>query len=96
MTDYFTIVPEVEVFRICTFEPDKIYHFALYTRKEGKFPNEKYYTKNPLTLVGTFIRTERWGYHDNGGAASYFEYNGDITRIEYDYDGKTCFVSLDG
>ena len=38
---------ETEVFRLSPsdLKPDKYYLHALYTRKEGKWPNTKYFTK---------------------------------------------------
>ena len=40
---------EVEVFQFSAtdFEKDKCYEYALSTRTEGTFPNEKHYTTNP-------------------------------------------------
>ena len=83
---------EVEVFRICKFNKNKNYSFALYTRKKGIYPDkEYYYTTNQLQFLGKYIKSERWGWHDGSGGAEYFDNNGKITRIEYDYDGTTCF-----
>lgn len=84
---------ETQVFRITDFSTDKYYSFAFYTRSEGKWPNIKYYTFNPLQYLGKYVKSERWGFGDGGGGAEIFEdENGKITRIEYDYDGFTCFV----
>lgn len=84
--------PEVEVFRICKFDKNKNYYFALYTRKKGTYPDkEYYYTTNKLQFLGRYIKSEKWGWHDGSGTAEYFDNNKNITRIEYDYDGKTCF-----
>jgi hypothetical protein len=90
MTNYM----EVEVFRLTTFNKEKTYLFALKTRSEGSYPNQKYYTTNPLQLVGKYISSARWGYGDNGGGSEKFDNNGKITEIIYDYEGNTCFVVI--
>ena len=51
----------VEVFRIIKFDKDKCYEVALKTKTEGKWPNQRYYTKNPLKYVGKYTHSERWG-----------------------------------
>jgi hypothetical protein len=83
---------EVEVFRLNTFDKEVNYSFALKTRTEGTYPNEKYYTKNKLKLVGKHINSARWGYGDNGGGSETFDNNGTRIEIIYDYEGNTCFV----
>jgi len=82
-----------EVFRRTTFDENKCYEFALYTMKEGKWPNEKYYTTNPLQYVGRHINTERVGIDEDG--TEIFDDNGNINRVELDYEGKTCFREVD-
>ena len=37
---------EVEVFRLTKFDTHKCYEFALKTRTQGSYPNEKHYTTN--------------------------------------------------
>ena len=83
---------EVEVFRLCSFEKNVNYAFAMKTRSEGSYPNQRYYTKNTLQFVGKHISSARWGYRDNSGGAETFDANGKITEIVYDYEGNTCFV----
>ncbi len=83
---------EVEVFRLCSFDKEVNYSFALKTRTIGKYPNERYYTTNNLKFVGKHVSSARWGYGDNGGGAETFNDNGRITEIVYDYEGNTCFV----
>jgi hypothetical protein len=85
---------EVEVFRLTTFEKDKCYEFALCTRTEGKYPNEKYYTTNSLQYLGKYIKSERCGYGDGSGGAEYFDNNGVQIQIMYDYEGRTCFRAV--
>ena len=94
---YFAIMStyETEVFRLSPsdLKPDKYYLHALYTRKEGKWPNTKYFTKNKLRYVGKFVHSETWGYGDGSGAAAYFDKgDGVIERVEFDYEGTTCFL----
>jgi hypothetical protein len=82
---------ETEVFRLSTFEKNVDYSFALKTRTEGKWPNEKHYTTNPLQFLGKHVNSTRWGYGDQSGGAESFEHNEVKTEIIYDYYGKTCF-----
>lgn len=84
---------ETEVYRLCSFEKNIVYYFALYTRSEGRYPNQRYFTTNSLQCVGKHIRSESWGMGDGGGGAEYFDNNGIIERIEYDYEGTTCFTT---
>ena len=80
---------EVEVFRLSEseFNTNKCYEYALKTRTQGIYPNEKYYTTNNLQYLGKYIKSESFGYGDGG---SYFEYF-ENCKIQYDYDGNTCF-----
>ena len=84
---------EVEVFRLNTFEKGKVYSFAMKTRTEGKWPNEKHYTRNPLELLGEHIGSKKWGYHDGSGGSEMFSMDGVVREIVYDYAGHTCFVA---
>ena len=81
----------IEVFRINNFLPDKRYEFAHRTSVEGRWPTERYFTTNPPLYLGKHIRSERWGYGDNGGGAEHFE-EGSVT---YDYEGLTCFRAVE-
>lgn len=85
---------ETEVFRMTKFSKDKCYHFALYSKKIGKWPDDKYYANTELLeYLGYWVNSERWGgCGDGSGGAENFNNNGKINRIVYDYDGKTCFV----
>jgi len=82
---------ETEVFRLSTFDKNVDYSFAMKTRTEGLWPNEKYYTTNTLQFLGKHVNSVRWGYGDQSGGEEIFEHNGVQTRIVYDYEGKTCF-----
>ena len=85
---------EVEVFRLIKFDKDKSYEFALETRSEGVWPNDKHYTTNKLVYLGRYTHSEDWGYGDNHGGAENFDDNGKKNRIVYDYEGKTCFREI--
>lgn len=88
---------ETEVYRICKFEPDACYAYALYTRHEGKWPNERYYVKSKnLVFLGRHLKSERWGAGDGSGGSETFidDITGKISTIEYDYEGKTCFCKV--
>ena len=80
----------MEVFRLSSFDTSKYYQFALWTRTEGVFPNQRYYA-NVLRYLGKYTHSERWGFGDDASGAEYFDDNGVVNRIEYDYEGKTCF-----
>ena len=83
---------ETEVFRICEFEKNVNYSFALKTRTEGVWPNQRHYTTNKLQYLGKHVNSARWGYRDNGGGSETFDNNGLKTEIVYDYEGCTCFI----
>jgi hypothetical protein len=82
---------EIEVFRLSSFDKNVNYSFALKTRTEGRWPNEKHYTTNPLQFLGKHVNSTRWGYGDQGGGSETFDDNGKITEIIYDYNGCTSF-----
>lgn len=77
---------ETEVYRL-TPEVGKSYEYAECTRKEGKWPNVRCFTTNPLKFVGKFIKHESYGYHDNAQHWDIFE--NDV--VTYSYSGDTCF-----
>jgi hypothetical protein len=82
---------ETEVFRI---EPvvNKCYEHAEYTRKEGRYPNERYFTNIPPRYVGEYIRSERGGWGDGGWKTDYFrDLDGIEKAIDYSYEGRTSF-----
>lgn len=87
---------EAEVLRISEFVKGKHYAFAMKTRQSGEYPNERYYTTNVLQFLGKHVRAERWGFHDgSGGAETFIDDFNKETRIEYDYEGNTCFAEVD-
>lgn len=74
---------------------EKCYAFALRTTTRGKWPNETYFTTNPLQYLGFHKESEQWGFGDgSGGAETFIDNEGKTTRIVYDYDGNTCFVEV--
>ena len=88
-------VNEVEVYRLTTFSKDMYYEFAIKTRTEGKWPNERHYTSNKPQYLGKYLNSENWGYGDNrGGAENFIDETGKKTKIIYDYAGLTCFRSV--
>jgi hypothetical protein len=82
---------EIEVFRLYNFSKDKDYEFALKTRTEGLWPQERHFTTNPLQYVGRYDRSERWGWGDGSGGAEIFILKGKEVRIILDYEGNSCF-----
>lgn len=77
---------EIEIFRL-TPEEGEYYEYAECTRKEGKWPKERYYTTNELIYVGKFIRHESIGCRDNAEHWDIFEHG----VVTYSYSGNTCF-----
>ena len=82
---------EIEVFRLIP-KLNKYYETALLTRKEGKYPNEKYYTTNTPRYVGKFIVQIRLGFGDGVQVTDIFENeNNDKVNVYYTYEGTTAF-----
>ena len=82
---------ETEVYRMTRFEKDKSYETVNFTRRQGT----RYFTSLPTRFVGTWLRTERNGYGDGGRIWEIFSKNGQEERVEYNYEGTTCFVESD-
>ena len=40
------------------------------------------------------MSSKRWGRGDNSSGEELFDDNGTTNRIEYDYEGKTCFLEV--
>jgi len=81
---------EQQVFRSIQLDPSKFYGFAFYSNKKGTWPNETYWTEEPIEYLGRWISSDRWGSRDQSGGAENFEHK----RIVYDYEGKTSFVEM--
>jgi len=84
---------EQEVFRL-TLIVGEYYDTSIYTRREGKWPNEKYYTTNELRYVGKFVRHEQIGFGDGAQHKGIFIRYGNIEIVNYTYEGTTCFRQI--
>ena len=95
-------MPETQVYRMlapgfndrCSeankcFSTDKCYSTALYKKRTGRNPDEKYFTTNSLRYVGKYLRTETQGY---SSTTEIFNNKGKEEKVELDYEGHTCFV----
>lgn len=82
---------EFEIFRISPKVGEKCYEYAESTRKQGRYPNERYFTKTQPLYVGRLIRTERGGFGDGGWQTDYFQDNEKEHFVNYSYEGNTCF-----
>jgi hypothetical protein len=85
-----SIKEEVEVFRISPIK-EKYYETAEFTRKEGIWPKERYYTTNPPKYVGKFIKHLRFGDRDGATHIDIFDDNGKEIEVYYSYEGRTSF-----
>ena len=82
---------EIEVYRI-TPTIGKFYEHAEYTRREGRWPNIKYFVNKPPKYVGEFVRFVQGGYGDGGWRIDYFkDENGKEVAVNYTYEGTTSF-----
>ena len=84
-------VNEIKVFRIMP-KVEQFYYTAEYTRVEGKWPTERYFTTNVPQYVGEFIRHESSGYGDGASHRSVFKNNNEIVYVNYKYEGTTSFI----
>jgi hypothetical protein len=77
-------------------KPGKYYETVEYTRKEGKWPDEKYYTIIKPLYVGKFLNETISGYSDNKIVCYHFE--NDIKKCRSDvylnYEGTTSFLEV--
>jgi len=84
-------IKEIEVFRL-TPELGKYYETALLTRREGRFPDEKYYTIHTPQYVGKFMIQMRSGYGDGVQVVDIFENEkGEKVNVNYTYEGTTAY-----
>lgn len=83
---------EIEVFRLVPIK-GQMYFYTEATRKEGTYQTGvKYYTINKLKYVGEYIRDYRTNSGDGGSFWSIFK-DGDVeNRVDYSYEGNTCFI----
>ncbi len=85
---------EYEIFRESPIVNDGFcYEYAEYTRSEGRYPNERYFTNIQPLYVGKLIRIETGGWGDDGRwRKDHFEDNyGKEHVVNYSYGGRTCF-----
>jgi len=87
------MIQEVEVYRISP-EEGKYYMYAEYTRREGKWPTETYFTTNELKYVGLFKRHITHEYRDNAKHIDIFDNYGKEEIVNYSYEGKTSFIKV--
>jgi len=85
--------PEVEVFRLSP-EVGKCYKHAEYTRKTGRYPNERYFYNGTPKYVGKFVKTLQYGYGDGASIYAVFNDNGVENRVTYSYGGQTSFIEV--
>ena len=85
-----------EVFRIIQFDKNKFYEYAMKTKTEGRWPNEKHYTTNKLIFLGKYKESITWGNFGDGrgGCEIFIDDDGKEKRINYDYEGNTCFREI--
>lgn len=88
-------IKEIEVFRL-TPELGKYYETALLTRREGRFPNQKYYTIHTPQYVGKFMIQMRSGYGDGVQVVDIFENEkGEKVNVNYTYEGTTAYREVE-
>lgn len=85
-----------EVFRIIQFDKNKYYEYAMKTKTEGKWPNEKHYTNNKLIFLGKYKESIIFGNFGDGrsGCEIFIDDDGKEKRINYDYEGNICFREM--
>jgi hypothetical protein len=85
---------EIEVFRI-TPEEGKCYEHIEATRSQyiGN-GNRRYFSRNAPRYVGKYIKTLRYGYGDGGSVIAVFQDGPTENRVDYSYEGNTCFIEV--
>jgi hypothetical protein len=68
----------------------RTYYCTTFTEKVGEFPNERYFTTNPLTYVGKYIGSRSEGWGTNQKEWSYF-INDQNEEIEITHTSTTAF-----
>ncbi len=85
---------EIEVFRI-TPRVGLCYQHVEATRSVYLGRGEhKYFSINEPRYVGKFVREVRTGWGDGGSTTAIFDDNGKENRVEYSYEGNTCFIEI--
>ena len=70
-------------------------HILCILKKEGNFPNERFYTDKSLVYVGEYIGNYTTGFGD--GASGYWLFRddkGEKRMVIMDYEGKTAFKEV--
>jgi hypothetical protein len=78
-------IEEIKVFRLKP-QVGKYYKTTEYTRKEGIWPNEHYYSTKKIKYVGKFIKHEQYGWGDSMSCFDIFEDNGKNVVVQYTYE----------
>ncbi len=84
---------EVEVFRLMP-QVGKYYETGRVTRvlvNGGKYLEQRYFTSEPLRYVGRFKSQHSWGAGDGKQVWDLFDNNGHEERVDYTYEGTTCY-----
>lgn len=86
----------LEIFRVIHFDKNVEYGYSYYTKKEGNYPNEKYYTTNEIKYLGKYKESISLGHYGDGhsGYEVFINNKGEIKTVEYDYEGKLGFIIL--
>lgn len=91
---------ELEVFRI-TPEIGKCYKHVEATRSvwvDGPAPNRRrfrrYFSTKEPRYVGKFVSTHQQGSGDGAHTWDFFDDNGKVNRVDYSYEGNTCFIEV--
>ena len=87
-------IEEIKVFRLKP-QVGKYYKTTEYTRKEGKYPYEHYYSTKKLKYVGKFIKHEQYGWGDSMSCFDIFDNNGKNVIVQYTYEGTTSYIEVD-
>ena len=82
-----------EVFRL-TPKLGKCYMYAEATTRQGSYPTQKYFTTNELQYVGVFKEHLQYGYRDYATHIGVFDNYGTEVRVNYSYEGNTCFIEI--
>jgi hypothetical protein len=69
----------------------KCYEHIEATRSVGDY---EYYSTDQPKYVGKYVRTERYGWGDAEKSIAIFDDNGKENRVNYSYEGNTCFKEV--
>lgn len=80
----------MEVFRLTT-EIGKKYKYAEYTESVG----DRYYAPiEAVKYVGVLVKIEHGGFSDDRWQRDTFDNEGEITIVDYSYQGRTSFIEI--